>query len=231
MSRPVLLDLYCGAGGAAMGYHRAGFDVVGVDVKPQPRYPFTFVQADALEYLAAHGDEFDVKHASPPCLDHTPLAAVTGGNGTGWLLDATREAFRAIGGAYVIENVPGAPMDHALRLCGSEFGLQAMDHDGVMVALRRHRYFESNVTLMGAGGCQHDKSKPVAGCYGGNSSNRTDLAIRNAGRRGGYVPRTDVRAALLGIDWMTRNELNLAIPPAYTEHLGTQLRAYVAVAA
>lgn len=122
MARPRLVDLFCGAGGAGMGYYRAGFEVVGVDVKKQPRYPFEFVRADALEYLSEHGTEFVAAHASPPCLDHTRLSAVTGGDGSGWLLGATREALRVWGGHWVIENVPGATMDHALRLCGTEFG-------------------------------------------------------------------------------------------------------------
>ena len=160
--RPRLLDLFCGAGGAAMGYHRAGFEVVGVDVKAQPRFPFQFVRADALEYLAAHGGEFDAVAASPPCFDWSTLAAMTGGDGSGWLLDATRTALDALGRPYVMENVPGAPMRYGLRLCGSEFGLSTIDHDGQRVQLRRHRYFESNVFLMGAGGCQHDPTARVA---------------------------------------------------------------------
>lgn len=221
MSRPRLLDLFCGAGGAAMGYHRAGFEVVGVDVKAQPRFPFQFVRADALEYLAAHGGEFDAVAASPPCFDWSTLAAMTGGDGSGWLLDATRTALDALGRPYVMENVPGAPMRYGLRLCGSEFGLSTIDHDGERVQLRRHRYFESNVFLMGAGGCQHDPTARVAGVYGGNNNGP------KRGRNCGYVPRIDVRRRLMGIDWMIRREINLAIPPAYTEHLGHQLMAYI----
>lgn len=231
-----LLDLFCGAGGAAMGYHRAGFEVVGVDVKPQPRYPFRFVQADALSlvrdrlarcwHTPGPGSiclgHFDAIHASPPCLDHTQLSAMTGGDGSGWMLAATRTMLDAAGIPWVIENVPGAPMHHGLRLCGTEFGLRAIDHDGTVVALRRHRYFESNVLLMGAGGCQHEPGIRWAGVYGGNNNGP------KRGRKCGYVPRIDIRRQLMGIDWMIRREINLAIPPAYTEHLGHQLIAAIA---
>lgn len=228
--KPWLLDLFCGAGGAAMGYHRAGFEVVGVDVKPQPRYPFRFLQMDALSLVRmpdgciatpdqVHLGHFAAVHASPPCLDHTQLAAMTGGDGTGWMLPATRELLQTWGLPYVIENVPGAPMPGALRLCASEFGLRAVDHDGRLLALRRHRYFESNVLLMGAGGCQHDPDIAIAGVYGGNNNGP------KRGRNCGYVPRVDIRRQLMGIDWMIRREINLAIPPAYTEHIGHQLKA------
>ena len=217
MKRPRLLDLFCGAGGASMGYHRAGFEVVGVDIKPQPRYPFEFHQGDALDYVIRHGRSFDAVTASPPCFDHTALSAMTGGDGSGWLLDATRTALIELGLPYVIENVPGAPMRHGLRLCGTEFGLRAIDHDGEVVALRRHRYFEANVLLMGAGGCQHEPGIRWAGVYGGNNNGP------KRGRNCGYVPRIDIRRQLMGIDWMIRREINLAIPPAYTEHLGHQL--------
>ncbi|MFT4295628.1 MAG: hypothetical protein QM582_09480 [Micropruina sp.] len=231
-----MLDLFCGAGGASMGYHRAGFEVVGVDIEPQPRYPFQFVQADVLSLrrdvfegcwhtpgpASVCLGHFDAVHASPPCLDWTSLAAMTGGNGTGWMLDATRTMIAEVGVPYVIENVPGAPLLHGLRLCGTEFGLRAIDHDGETVALRRHRYFESNVFLMGAGGCQHTAGVRWAGVYGGNNNGP------KRGRNCGYVPRIDVRRKLMGIDWMIRREINLAIPPAYTQHLGEQLMALIA---
>ena len=96
MTRPRLLDLFCGAGGAAVGYHRAGFDVVGVDIKPQPRYPFEFVQADALEYVAEHGHEFDAIHASPPCQLYTVANNIHGKNHPD-LLPSTRERLIASG--------------------------------------------------------------------------------------------------------------------------------------
>ncbi len=220
MSAPRLLDLFCGAGGASTGYRRAGFEVVGVDIKPQPRYPFAFVQADALTFPL---DGFDVLAGSPPCHDHSVLSATAGHDGTGWMLADTRRRFAASGLPYVIENVPGADMPGALVLCGSEFGLVATDHDGTPLTLKRHRLFESNLPLMGAGGCWCSSARRrgrIAGNYGGGWQRR---ATHADGRRGGYVPVMPVRASLMGIDWMTRQELSQAIPPAYTEHIGHQL--------
>jgi len=144
---PRILDAFCGAGGAAVGYHRAGFEVVGVDINPQPNYPFEFHQADALEFLADHGHEYDVRHASPPCQHY---AAVTSWRGNQDdhpdLVDATRDALLLTGGSYVIENVPGAPLRRDLTLCGSMFGLR----------VRRHRIFESSAPLTAPEkGCRH----------------------------------------------------------------------------
>lgn len=206
-----------GGGGAAMGYYRAGFDVIGVDVKPQPRYPFTFVQGDALSYLSDHGRSFVAVHASPPCKDHTAMVSRTGGDGSGWLLPAVRDLLINVGSPYVIENVEGAPMVGPFKLCGSEFQLTAQDIDGELLQLQRHRLFESNIPLAGVGGCQHAPGVQVAGVYGGTSRK----GHRSTG--GGYRPTVAVRRELMGIDWMTRDELNEAIPPAYTEHIGRQL--------
>jgi DNA (cytosine-5)-methyltransferase 1 len=136
MSRPRLLDLFSGAGGCAMGYHRAGFDVVGVDNRTQPRFPFAFVQADALEYLAAHGQEYDAIHASPPCQAYSRATAWRGKRSAHPdLIDATRTALLTTGRPYVIENVQEARfrLREPLMLCGSFFGLR----------IRRHRYFEA----------------------------------------------------------------------------------------
>lgn len=131
--KPRLLDLYCGAGGSAMGWHRAGFDVTGVDIAPQPDYPFEFHQGDALDFLAEHGHEFDARHASPPC---QASCALTKGTNKGRtylnLIPATREALATFDGPSVIENVQGADIRRDLTLCGEMFGL------GVI----RHRYFE-----------------------------------------------------------------------------------------
>lgn len=203
MIRPLLLDLYCGAGGASVGYHRAGFDVVGVDHRPQPRYPFEFYQADALILMDdlldgwptsgfASGymlDEFAAIHASPPCQDHSPLRSVAGEHGTGWMLEATRARLRESGLPYVIENVEAAAMPGSLVLCGTEFGLASGDR-----WLRRHRRFESNVFLLGAGGCQCSRPTPPTGVYGDLSKNdrtgpaqqarRRDAACRSGHRQG-----------------------------------------------
>jgi len=155
--KPRLLDLFCGAGGCGVGYSRAGFDVVGVDASPMPRYPFEFHQADALEFLAAHGHEFDVIHASPPCqfysaLRHMPNAKKDHPD----LVVPTRELLKASGKPYVIENVPGAPLIRPTMLCGTMFGLGTGNAD-----LRRHRIFETNWILHLAQGmvCKHGRRR------------------------------------------------------------------------
>lgn len=126
--KPRLLDLFSGAGGAARGYQLAGFHVTGVDINPQPRYcGDEFVQADAMTFPL---DGFDAVHASPPCQDHSPLSALVGAHGTGWMLDATRKRLEAWGGLWVIENVMGAAMRPALVLCGGTqfIGEQLLAH-------------------------------------------------------------------------------------------------------
>lgn len=247
-----LLDLFCGAGGAAVGYHRAGFDeIVGVDIKPMLRYPFTFIQADALEYVREHGHEFDAIHASPPCQKYTTLRAM-------WnhktdhpdLVSPTREAFRTTGRPWVIENVPGAPLRPLFMLCGTMFGLRTADG---RAELRRHRYFELGFSLSALQpDCQHGsptvgvygnwngrdyRRYPVAviGVYGGHGRDRRrkpPKTIGVYGHAGGSSARefaqqflTVERGQAMGIDWMTGNELSQAIPPAYTEFIGRQLLA------
>ena len=130
-----LLDLFCGAGGAAMGYHRAGFDdITGVDIKPMPRYPFKFIQGDALEYLAAHGAEYDVIHASPPCQAYSIMQHANHmRKDHPDLVDSVRDALKQTGKPWIIENVPGAPLIDPILLCGLSFGLRVI----------RHRLFES----------------------------------------------------------------------------------------
>lgn len=207
-----LLDLFCCAGGAAKGYHQAGFtEIVGVDIKPQPRYPFGFVQADALAYVAEHGHEFDAVHASPPCQAYTQLRYVTG-HEYPELIEPTREALRATGKPYVIENVPGAPLiaDMTLWLAGTMFGLKVF----------RWRGFESNVFLMSPkrfpnkkfGKACRQGCLPVAGEF-----------ITVTGNFSGQ----DYAREAMGIDWMTRKEMTQAIPPAYTEWVGRQLLAFL----
>lgn len=239
MTRPRLLDLYCCAGGASMGYSRAGFDVYGVDKEPRPRYPFPFFQGDALVALRrlllgeaipfTHADgtvewlvlqDFAVIAASPPCQAYS-VTRHTNDKEHPDLVEPTRELLIETGKPYVIENVEGAPLVDALLLCGSMFGLKAVDVDGERLSLRRHRLFESNVWLMSAGGCVHD-SDQVAGVYGGGR-HRNVSDRDNPSRRGGYTPLGSVRNDLMGIDWMTQWELTQAIPPAYTEFIGAQL--------
>lgn len=225
--RPRLLDLFCGAGGAGMGYHLAGFDVVGVDIKPQPRYPFEFHQGDALEYCRQHGHEFDAIHASPPCQAHTSLKTMHNAKRHQDLVPATRTLLRETGLPFIIENVPGAPLQNAITLCGSMFGLGVDDAE-----LRRHRLFESNVLLLSPT-CAHGGSR-VVGVYGGHVRDRRRVVgvygdgVRDSRRkydRGVDEFTVNQGREAMGIDWMTITELSQAIPPAYTEHLGKQLIA------
>lgn len=241
--RPRMLDLYSCAGGAGVGYERAGFDVYSVDKVPQPHNPHPFYQGDALEVLRtllaggsitfSNGEtlslsDFAAIHASPPCQFYS-VTRHTNAHADEYpdLVAPTRELLIDTGLPWVIENVEGAPLIDALTLCGSEFGLRAIDVDGETLALRRHRLFESSIWLMGAGGCIHDGTQ-VAGVYGGGR-HRNVSDRDNPQRRGGYTPLGSVRADLMGIDWMTQHELSQAIPPAYTEFIGRQLIEQLAV--
>ena len=216
-----LLDLYSCAGGAAVGYHKAGFEVIGVDINPQPRYPFEHHMADALEFVAAHGHEYDVIHASPPCQAFSATKSLHT-NTHPDLIGQTREALQATGRPYVIENVPRSPLVNPITLCGTEFGLTALDVDGVPLKLIRHRLFESNVPLARPSGCNHDKSILTASVYGAGGG--WTPAHRDSPKRcGGYVPHTDVCRELLGVDWTNKHELSQVVPPAYTEWVGRQL--------
>jgi DNA (cytosine-5)-methyltransferase 1 len=220
---PRLLDLFCGEGGAARGYARAGFDVDGVDQNPNVgrRYPYTFSPGDALEYARTFGRQYDVIHASPPC----QLYSVSHNAHTKQhpdLLAPTRDVLDELGVPYVIENVPGAPMLNPITLCGAAFGLTATDIDGTPLVLRRHRLFESNLWLTPVE-CEcliyRDRGFKVGGAYGNGSETPEQAKVRG----GGYTPVPAVRAELLGIGWMTRNGLSQSIPPAYTQYLGEQL--------
>ena len=220
MSKPRLLDLFCGAGGSGVGYSRAGFDVVGVDNRPQPHFPFEFHQADALEYLAQHGHEFDAIAASPPCQAYTGMRNITlsrFGHAPEHpdLIAATRDALIAIGKPYVIENVRNSPLITQIILCGGALGLPH---------LARHRHFESNVMLF-APKCAHLTEGYTIGVYGS----------RPDGRRVSYRQHRLCRVArslaeaqgLMGIDWMDWDEIRNAIPPAYTAWVGLQLRQII----
>jgi DNA (cytosine-5)-methyltransferase 1 len=223
--RPILLDLFCGAGGAAAGYRRAGFDVVGVDLHPQPRYPFPFVQADALEYLAMCGRGFDAVHASPPCQLHSTLVTIPGRGEMMRsryldLIAPVRALLEAVDRPYVIENVPRAPLRDPVTLCGAMFpGLRVF----------RHRGFEANWALPQPEHVKHpgtvmagSSGKGAGGkmdCYAGDGA-APDAWITVAGHQ--FSTASGSRA--MGIDWMRREELAEAIPPAYTEYVGWHLR-------
>jgi hypothetical protein len=207
MSRPKLLDLFCGAGGAAAGYDRAGFDVTGVDIEPQPDFPFTFFQADALTFPL---DGFDAIHASPPCQAYSAGARMRLGYAKVHpkLIEPIRERLVAWGGSYVIENVPEAPLIDPIQLCGSAFWLD----------VRRHRHFESNERLVGSQ-CQHKRTPVVVGVYGDHPEHAL-IRKGHPARRASDIP--DAQLAM-GIDWMpTWRSLKESIPPAFTEFLGRQ---------
>jgi DNA (cytosine-5)-methyltransferase 1 len=211
-SRGRLLDLFCGAGGAAMGYHRAGFDVTGVDIQPMPRYPFTFVQADALEYVRAHGHEFDVIHASPPCQDYSVMRNATGIRRER-LIDDVRAAVIATGKPSVIENVEGADLRGCVTtLCGTMFGLRA----------RRHRLFELNPPLL--------VLVPPCNCRNGVRDGRLIGQMLSGKVAPGRTPRhgytESQRREAIGVPWMTTMEARQAVPPAYTEFIGWRLYHY-----
>lgn len=214
--RPRLLDLFCCAGGAGEGYARAGFEVVGVDIDPQPRYPHTFIQADALEYLAEHGHEFDAIHASPPCQAYSSMKHMPDAKKHPELIEPTRDLLLKIGKPWVIENVVGAPMSPAVILCGTMFGLGAHGF-----RLQRHRQFESNIELGTPGKCKHDG--PTIGVYGGHVRCRSARYWRGTGADFPGMDKKALANEAMGIDWMTMNQLSEAIPPAYTEHVGGYL--------
>ena len=202
-----LLDLFCGAGGAGEGYRRAGFDVTGVDNRPMPRNPHRFIQADALEYCAEHGHEFDAIHASPPCQAYTQAAMSQRNAGKVYpdLVGPTRGALIATGKTWVIENVPKAPMRPDFKLCGCQFGMK----------LRRMRWFETSwhgFSLVHP--CHHPFPVVSVVGYGTPSWVRKKL---------GFNPSIKDYRSAMGIHWMNRNELSQAIPPAYTEFIGRKL--------
>lgn len=224
-NRPRLLDLFCCQGGAAIGYARAGWDVVGVDVKTQRHYPYEHHVADALEFPL---DGFDAIHASPPCQAYS-ITKHTHSVEHPDLLAATRERLVASGLPYVIENVPGAPLLHPVTLCGASFGLTATEDDGTPLVLKRHRLFESSVLLYAppcACAAYAADGYRVAGAYGGGS--RDSWYARNV-RHGGYTPSKEMQERLIGCTHMTLHGLAQAVPPAYTEWLGRQLLAVLDV--
>lgn len=214
MTRPLLLDLFCGAGGCAMGYYRAGFDVVGVDVRRVKTFPFEHIQADALTFIDDGGWKgFDAIHASPPCQAYSVTKNFTGRTDHPDLLAATRARLIETGVPWVIENVPGAPMRADFKLCGCMFGLRR---------LKRERWFETSwrgYDLRSP--CSH--SEPVITVAGHD--------VPSHQRKFGRTVSLDERKEAMGIDWMGRDDLGLAIPPAYTEYIGAQLLAAIKDAA
>lgn len=235
--KPRLLDLFCGAGGCSVGYARAGFEVVGVDIEPQPNYPFPVIEHEdavsVLEWLTADPgyrtieapegrfltlDDFDAIHASPPCQAYSAGARMRNGFAKVHpkFIEPVRELLIETGLPYVIENVPEAPLLNPIRLCGSNFGL----------AVRRHRHFEANFPIM-VPSCTHLFQEVVVGVYGDHPE---DSVIRK-GHPAIRARSVEHAQESMGIDWMSEwRELKEAIPPAYTEHIGSYLLTHLETA-
>lgn len=200
-----ILDLFCGAGGAAMGLHRAGHKVVGVDIEPQPNYPFEFIRADALSFDL---EGYDVYWASPPCQAYSRVCVNlrNAGNEYPDLIGATRQMLNETGKPYIIENVEGAPLRRDIMLCGMMFNLK----------LIRHRLFE----IHGFHVQQpfHRKHKPRIKSPNGKTKGRF-CTVAGQGHDGFSNKISDWKIAM-GIDWMTKKELTQAVPPAYAEYIG-----------
>lgn len=225
---PTVLDLFCGIGGAAWGYHQAGFEVIGVDIDPQPDYPFMFLQANALDPLNwVDLAGIDFIHASPPCQAYTATTGNMPNARTDLpaLIEPTRRLLKLSDKPYVIENVVGAPLLDPAKLCGSMFGL-GVDYSGPSAPpgwyeLRRHRLFETNWGLT-TPSCAGNHKKPVIGIYG----NHPAYNRRKYGVGKGQFSRREkevLAQQALRIDWSNSwDSLKEAIPPAYTEYIGMQ---------
>jgi DNA (cytosine-5)-methyltransferase 1 len=204
-----VLDLFCGAGGASMGYHRAGFEVTGMDIKHGNRYPFKYIRRDVMELRPEDLEEYDLIHASPPCQTYSITQHLRKAQGKSTskkdLLAQVRSLLVVSGKPYIIENVKGAPLIDAVQVCGSAFGLK----------VRRHRLFESNLELKGTD-CHHSQQGKPVGIYG---------SMRDEIPGGGHTAKTMPQAyEAMGIDWMIWGELVEAIPPAYTHYIGMQVK-------
>jgi len=208
-----LLDLFCGVGGASVGYGWAGFEVHGIDLKHgkrYPKYPYTYQRADVLDVLKDHEfiQQFDVIHASPPCQTHSITKHLRNAQGKSTkkvdLIPETRAALIASGKPYIIENVMGSPLIDPIMVCGSAFGLK----------VRRHRIFESNMPLKGTV-CNHKKQGRPIGVYG---------SLRDEIPNGGKTAESIEQAReAMNMPWAIWSELVEAIPPDYTKYLGQQL--------
>lgn len=205
---PRLLDLFCGQGGAGRGYRLAGFDVTGVDIRPQPRYPYRFVHGDALEYLREFGHQFDVIHASPPCRAHTVARnAARVRYRHPELIAPTRKLLQATSRPWVMENVPGAPLHNPIELCGEMFGLP----------MYRHRLFEIHTPYARLRNLRHPEHTRVVAKMGRKPEKGQYWSIA-----GNFSGVTEAGVAM-EMPWANQDGLRQAIPPAYTQWIGRQL--------
>jgi len=215
-----LLDLFCCEGGAGMGYHRAGFHITGVDIEPRKLNPHPVIEADAVEYLLAHGHEYDAIHASPPCQSYSRSLRHLA-TPQPMLIDAIRDALKATRKPYVIENVVGAPLanasdlfgNHGVELCGTMFGLRIF----------RHRIFETNFPIHAPKPCNHRiiplNPHRADGDPGGPIAGRARMKMEF----GADVNCERVWAEEMGVEWMSRNGAREAVPPIFTEYIGREL--------
>ena len=226
MTRPKLLDLFCCQGGASAGYVQAGFEVVGVDVQPMPRYPYEFIQADAIEVLRTGriGDlrvaDFDAGHASPPCQDHSETKVLGRGHGTGWMLAAARELFPRYPFPWVVENVAGSPLPHQ----GDLFGSNGLTLCGCMFPelrglLYEDRLFETSFPVPQPDHVLHQWAQTKMG--------RTPVPGECMQLTGHFTDPAEGRRRMRA-DWMNRDGLAQAIPPAYTRYIGERLLGHLA---
>lgn len=242
--RRKLLDLYCCAGGAAKGYTDAGFDVYGVDLDKQPRYPYAFKRADVIRVLTdlifgigvdfthkdgtvetLHLSDFDAIHASPPCQAFSKTNTLHD-NKHPELIEPTRDLLNQIGIPWIMENVVGAPLINPIMIEGRHFGMSAPDVDGVMLKLVRPRLFESNFPLLAPTTWFPNPTYITASIYG-NGGSWSPRWRDSPDRRGGYIIGKAVGSKLLNVDWMTKNELSQCIPPKFCEFVGTQLQHHI----
>ncbi|MFJ2001631.1 class I SAM-dependent methyltransferase [Streptomyces chartreusis] len=210
--RPRLLDLFCCQGGAAKGYADAGFDVTGVDKDPQPRYPYRFVQADAIAFVLEHGAQFDFIHTSPPCQHDTECQRIQG-NTHPDLIAPTRAALETTGRPWVMENVRGAvpKLRDPVMLCGAMFALETY----------RHRFFEPG------GGFRLDQPGHYAHTVPQAKMGRP-VPPGHYGQYVGNFSGVDLARRVMGVPWMNRDGIRECIPPAYAEHIGRHALTHLA---
>jgi DNA (cytosine-5)-methyltransferase 1 len=221
MTMPMrVLDLFCGAGGASMGLHLAWPEaqITGVDINPQPRYPFNFIQADAMTFPL---EGYDFIWASPPCQSYCALKTMKNKREHPALIEPVRQRLQACGVPWVIENVFGAPLLSPRMLCGSFFDLHSGEYQ-----LRRHRYFEANFTIPNGHDCKHWPH--TLGVYGSKvrdiakEKRHYAKARETRGAPEGVVLPKQRGFEAMGITWMNMDELSESIPPAFAKYIGEQ---------